>query len=98
MKIRYGRGDYIFTLCKYTECAIFGMRKRIVATLTCMASRLRTRRGYSKVQPSKGWLVNGLEITVIYSDRKDDERRIISAWRAEPHERRYYWKNIEGDE
>ena len=62
MKIRYGRGDYIFTLCKYTECAIFGMRKRIVATL------------------------------------KDDERRIISAWRAEPHERRYYWKNIEGDE
>jgi uncharacterized DUF497 family protein len=43
-------------------------------------------------------LVNGLEIMVIYSDRKDDERRIISAWRAEPHERRYYWKNIEGDE
>ena len=55
-------------------------------------------------------LVNGLEITVIYADRKDDdtddvsdadsdnERRIISAWRAEPHERRHYWKNIEGDE
>jgi uncharacterized protein len=40
-------------------------------------------------------LVNGLEITVIYTD-KDDERRIISAWRAEAHERRYYWKNIEG--
>jgi uncharacterized DUF497 family protein len=51
-------------------------------------------------------LVNGLEITVIYADWKDDdtgddtdgERRIISAWRAEPHERRHYWKNIEGDE
>jgi uncharacterized DUF497 family protein len=51
-------------------------------------------------------LVKGLEITVIYADWKDDdtddvsddERRIISAWRAEPHERRYYWKNIEGDE
>jgi uncharacterized DUF497 family protein len=47
-------------------------------------------------------LVNGLEITVIYTDRKDDDmdgaRPIISAWRAEPHERRYYWKNIEGDE
>jgi len=40
-------------------------------------------------------LVNGLEITVIYTDRKDEERRIISAWRAEPHERRHYWKNIE---
>jgi uncharacterized protein len=40
-------------------------------------------------------LVNGLEITVVYTDRSDGERRIISAWRAEPHERRYYWQNIE---
>ena len=42
-------------------------------------------------------VVNGLEITVIYTDRKDEDRRIISAWRAEPHERRHYWKNIEGE-
>lgn len=41
-------------------------------------------------------LVNGLEITVVYTERNDDERRIISAWRAEPHERRSYWQNIEG--
>jgi uncharacterized DUF497 family protein len=41
-------------------------------------------------------LVNGLEITVIYTDRDHDERRIISAWRAEPHERRAYWQNIGG--
>ncbi len=40
-------------------------------------------------------LVNGLEITVIYADRKNDERRIISAWRSEPHERRRYWQNVE---
>jgi len=41
-------------------------------------------------------LVNGLEITVIYADRKtNDERRIISAWRSEPRERRSYWQNIE---
>jgi uncharacterized protein len=39
-------------------------------------------------------LVNGLEITVIYTDRDNDERRIISAWRSEPHERRAYWQNI----
>ncbi|ELR98452.1 BrnT family toxin [Gloeocapsa sp. PCC 73106] len=39
-------------------------------------------------------LVNGLEITVIYTDRNDDERRIILAWRAEPHERRVYWRSI----
>ena len=40
-------------------------------------------------------VVNGVEITAIYTDR-GDERRIISAWRAEPHERRHYWKSIEG--
>jgi uncharacterized DUF497 family protein len=40
-------------------------------------------------------LVNGLEIKVVYSDKDDDERRIISAWRAEPHEGRAYWQNVE---
>ena len=40
-------------------------------------------------------MVNGLEITVIYADRQEDERRIISAWRSEPHERRAYWRSIE---
>jgi len=37
-------------------------------------------------------VVNGLEITVIYTDRNEDERRIISAWRSEPHERPHYWR------
>ena len=45
-------------------------------------------------------IVNGVEITVIYADRKckrqSEERRIISAWRSEPHERRRYWQSIEG--
>jgi uncharacterized DUF497 family protein len=36
-----------------------------------------------------------VEITVIYTERDDDERRIIAAWRAEPHERRYYWQHLE---
>jgi len=46
-------------------------------------------------------VVNGLEITVIYADKdadkdkENDERRIISAWRSEPHERRRYWQNLE---
>ena len=39
-------------------------------------------------------LVDGLEITVIYADVEEDERRIISAWRSEPHERRLYWRSI----
>jgi uncharacterized protein len=40
-------------------------------------------------------LVNGVEVTVIYTDREDEERRLISAWRSEPHERRAYWQKIE---
>jgi uncharacterized DUF497 family protein len=39
-------------------------------------------------------VVNGLEITVIYTDVAETERRIISAWRSERHEREAYWKNI----
>ena len=40
-------------------------------------------------------LVNGVEVTVIYTDRKDGKRYLISAWRSEPHERRAYRKKIE---
>lgn len=40
-------------------------------------------------------LLNGIEITVIYTDRDNDERHLISAWRAEPHERRYFWEHLD---
>jgi uncharacterized DUF497 family protein len=54
------------------------------------------RFDYGEIRVYAIGLVSGLEITVIYTDRSNDERRIISAWRAEPHERRYYWQNLEG--
>lgn len=38
-------------------------------------------------------LVNGVEITVIYTDKPNDERRIISSWKATRHEREAYWKD-----
>ena len=53
------------------------------------------RIDYGEIRIYALGLVNGLELTVMYSDRSDDERRIISAWRSEPHERRYYWQNID---
>ena len=53
------------------------------------------RFNYGEVRVYAVGLVNGLEITVVYTDRDDHERRIISAWRAEPHERRRFWQNIE---
>jgi uncharacterized DUF497 family protein len=59
------------------------------------AERVDDRFEYGEVRVYAIELVNGVEITVIYTDRDDDERHIISAWRSEPHERRYYWQNIE---
>jgi uncharacterized DUF497 family protein len=57
--------------------------------------RVDDRFEYGEIRVYAIGLVNGLEITVIYTDRNHDERRIISAWRAEPHERRAYWRNLE---
>lgn len=58
--------------------------------------RIDDRFDYGEIRVYAIGLVNGFEITVIYTDRDNDQRHIISAWRAEPHERRYYWQNIEG--
>ena len=56
------------------------------------------RFDYGEIRVYAVGLVNGLEITVVYTDENEneDERRIISAWRAESHERRSYWQNIKG--
>ena len=58
------------------------------------AEREDDRFDYGETRIYAIGVVNGLEITVIYTDRNHDERRIISAWRSEPHERRYYWRHI----
>ena len=39
-------------------------------------------------------VANGLEVTVIYTDVSESTRRIISAWRAERHERATYWQRL----
>ena len=49
------------------------------------------RFDYGEIRVYAVGLVKGLEITVVYTDENEDERRIISAWRSEPHERRSYW-------
>ncbi len=59
------------------------------------AERIDDRFDYGEIRVYAIGLVSGLEITVVYTDRENDERHIISAWRAEPHERRYYWQNFE---
>jgi hypothetical protein len=78
----HGRFEYIFTLCKYNACAI---------------EKVDGRFDYGEKRVYAMGLLRGLEITVIYTDRGEDERRIISVWRSEPHERRRYWGSIEGE-
>jgi uncharacterized DUF497 family protein len=48
------------------------------------------RFDYGEIRVYAIGIVNGLEITVIYTDVSRDERRVISAWRAERHEREAY--------
>jgi len=70
----------------------FDDAKRIFESPT--VERVDDRFEYGEVRVYAIGLVNGLEITVIYTDCDDDERRIISAWRSEPHERRAYWQRV----
>jgi len=57
--------------------------------------RVDDRFDYGETRIYAIGVVNGLEITVIYTDRENEGRHLISAWRSEPHERRYYWQNLE---
>ena len=57
--------------------------------------RVDERFDYGETRVYAIGLMNGDEVTVIFVDREGGERRLISAWRAEPHERRYYWRHIE---
>ena len=57
--------------------------------------RTDDRYDYGEVRVYAIGLVNGIEITVIDTDRDLDERHFISAWRSEPHERRYFWNHLE---
>lgn len=54
------------------------------------------RFDYGEVRVYAIGLVNGIEIVVIYTDRDPDIRHLVSAWRAEPHERRYFWQHLQG--
>ena len=56
--------------------------------------KLDDRFDYGEVRVYAIGLVDGMEITVIYADKDHGERRIISAWRSEAHERRTYWQNV----
>ena len=52
------------------------------------------RFDYGEIRIYAIGIVNDLEVTVIYTEVSGTERRIISAWRAEQHEREAYWKSI----
>lgn len=56
--------------------------------------RLDDRFDYDEERVYAIGAVNGIEIAVIYVDTSGDERRIITAWKAERHEREAYWKSV----
>ena len=49
---------------------------------------------YGEIRVYAVGIVGDLEITVIYTEISATERRIISAWRAERHERAAYWQSL----
>jgi uncharacterized DUF497 family protein len=57
--------------------------------------RVDDRFDYGEMRTYAIGVVNGIEITVIFTDVSDTERRIISAWRSESHERKAYWQSLE---
>ena len=56
--------------------------------------RVDDRFDYGETRVYAIGVVNGLEITLIYTDVAEAERRIISAWRAERNERTAYWQSL----
>jgi uncharacterized DUF497 family protein len=56
--------------------------------------KIDDRFDYGEIRIYATGLVNAVEITVVYTERGNDEKRIISAWRSEAHERRAYWQNV----
>jgi uncharacterized DUF497 family protein len=52
------------------------------------------RFDYREIRVYAIGVANGLEVTVIYTDVSESERRVISAWRAERHERAAYWQSL----
>jgi uncharacterized protein len=52
------------------------------------------RFDYGEIRVYAIGVANGLEVTVIYTDVSESERRIVSAWRAERHERAAYWQSL----
>jgi uncharacterized DUF497 family protein len=52
------------------------------------------RYEYGEVRVYAIGIVNGVEMTVIYTEVSRTQRRIISAWRAERHEREAYWDSL----
>jgi uncharacterized DUF497 family protein len=56
--------------------------------------RVDDRFDYGETRIYAIGVVEGLEITLIYTDVSETERRVISAWRAERHERTAYWQSL----
>src|SRR3972149_3429852 len=60
--------------------------------------RLDDRFDYAETRWYAIGLVEGRQITVIYTDVDEKTRRIISAWKAEKHEQKALFDHLEGQD
>ena len=56
--------------------------------------RIDDRFDYRETRIYAIGLAEGREIVVVYKDVSETERRIISAWKADRHEREAYWEGF----
>jgi uncharacterized DUF497 family protein len=56
--------------------------------------RVDDRFEYKEVRVYAIGIVSGIEVTVIYTDVSPSERRVISAWKVERHEREAHWESV----
>jgi uncharacterized DUF497 family protein len=61
-----------------------------------MSESIDDRFSYGEERIKATGILKGVEITVIYTNRPGEERRIISARQATRAERRNYWTEIGG--
>lgn len=61
-----------------------------------VAEEIDDAEDYGEERVMATGLIDDVEFVVVYTDRVGGERRIISARKATPQERRAYWKAVTG--
>jgi uncharacterized DUF497 family protein len=89
-------------ICSSTDVQLYRVRARFLRGARDavqifggpVLAKIDDRFDYGETRIYAITVTNGLEITVIYIDISETERRIISAWRSERHGRKARWGSL----